>query len=176
MSAGNASRPSQSLPAGITVEGATPQRGGVSGGPKGGPLTPARWRTSGQKRGVAPSTCTLLLRREPRAGRGGDTQGAASLRLVALGAGNPCYPVSNRAFRESSQPQRRGAPPSERRALWLLKARATYARHRGFFGDAFVCLHRIDPRRRKLSTRPATGRGCVVAAFDAQNPAIFDAH
>ena len=40
-----------SLPAGITVEGATPKRGGVNGGPKGGPLTPPRCRTSGLKRG-----------------------------------------------------------------------------------------------------------------------------
>ena len=42
------------------------------------PFTPPRCRTSGQKRGVAPSTNTPLVR---RAGRGGDTRGAAPPRL-----------------------------------------------------------------------------------------------
>ena len=60
------------LPAGITVEGATPPRGGVSGGPKGGPLTPPRWRTSAEKGGgrslhFLPLPCGATTR---RAGRG----------------------------------------------------------------------------------------------------------
>ena len=117
-------------------------------------LTLAGDAPASKKGGVAPSTSTLLVRREQRAGRGGYTRGAASLRLVALGAENPCYPTSHGAFRESPQPQRLGALPSDRKALGLLKRRATDARHRGFFGGALVRLHRLDPQRRKSSIIP----------------------
>ena len=85
-----------------------PRRGGVSGGPKGGPLTPPRCRTSGQKGGVAPSTSTPLVR---RTGRGGNTQGAAPLRIVARDTGNPRQPLSNGAFQAKPRPQRRGVRP-----------------------------------------------------------------
>ena len=63
---------------------------------------------------------------------------------------------SDAAFRGSSRPQRRGAPPSERKALGWLKSRATHLRHRGFKGGALVRLHRLDPRRRKslIISRP----------------------
>ena len=52
------------------------------------------------------------------AGRGGDTRGAASLRLFAADAGNPCCPASDAAFRGSTAPQRRGLRPlRERRCV-----------------------------------------------------------
>ena len=76
-----------SLPAGITVEGATPPRGGVSGGPKGGPLTPPRWRTSAEKGGVAPSTSSPSRAAPRRAVRGGDARGRRRTTLYPRGFG-----------------------------------------------------------------------------------------
>ena len=54
---------SMAFPPGITVEGATPLKGRVKVSFCVSPFTPARCRTSGQKRGVAPSTSTPLVRR-----------------------------------------------------------------------------------------------------------------
>ena len=45
--------------------------------------------------------------------------------------------------------------PSEREALWVLKACATYVRHQAFVSGALIRRHRLDPRRRKVSTHPA---------------------
>ena len=41
--------------------------------------------------------------------------------------------------------------PSERKASWLSKARATWPRHWGYFSGALICLHRRDSQRRKSS-------------------------
>ena len=54
-----------------------------------------------------------------RAGRERNTRGIASLPFVAADAGNPCQPASNKAFQARPRPQRRGCPPSERKALWV---------------------------------------------------------
>ena len=97
------------------------RRRGVSGGPKGGPLTPPRWRTSGQKRGVAPSTFFPPVR---RAGRGGDTPGAAPPRSSQPTRGIRANPCPIRLSRQGPDHSSEGAP-SEREALWLSKACAT---------------------------------------------------
>ena len=60
-----------SLPAGITVEGATPLKGSVYRAPLCAPVNARRCRTSGKKRGVAPSTSTPLVRRAAAPGEGG---------------------------------------------------------------------------------------------------------
>ena len=73
--------------------------------------TPPRCRTSGQKRGVAPSTNTPPVRRADAPGGGGDTRGAASLRGLAWDAENPCYPASHAMFGKSPGPQRGGPRP-----------------------------------------------------------------
>ena len=44
--------------------------------------------------------------------------------------------------------------PSEREALWWLKACATYVRHQVIFSGALILRHRRDPQRRKSSIRP----------------------
>ena len=78
-------------------------------------LCPSPWRTSGQKGGVALTTSTPLVRRAVALGEGGDTRGAASLRLSAADAGNPCRSASCAAFPGSSLPQRRGLRPLRER-------------------------------------------------------------
>ena len=98
----------------------------------------------------APLSCGAPLRRAR-----GDTRGAASLSFSAADAGNPCCPASDAAFRGSPPPQRGGGAPSEREALWVLKACATYVRHQVFVSGALIRRHRLDPQRRKLSTHPA---------------------
>ena len=74
-----------------------PLRGGLSGGPKGGPLNLLRWRISAKKGGSlsppAPLSCGAPLR---RAGGGPARRSLAS--LVASDAGNPCRPASVRRF------------------------------------------------------------------------------
>ena len=61
------------------------------------------------------------------------------------------------------------ASPSERKALWLLKSPATWTRHRGYFGGALVCLHRLDPQRRKSSSIPRP----FEAGFSCSHWTIF---
>ena len=63
------------FPQGITVEGATPRKGEGKGVVLPVTLYPSRWRTSGQKGGVAPSTITPLVRRAGAPGEEG-TRGA----------------------------------------------------------------------------------------------------
>ena len=65
-----------SLPAGITVEGATPRGEGRWCDHSGAPPSPARWRTSAEKTGVAPSTFSPPVRRADAPGEAG-TRGAA---------------------------------------------------------------------------------------------------
>ena len=64
---------SMSFPQGSLWRERPPRRRGVNGGPKGGPFTPPRCRTSGQKGGVAPSTSSPSGAAPRRAVRGGDT-------------------------------------------------------------------------------------------------------
>ena len=67
------------------MEGATPHRGGVSGGPKGEPLTPPRWRISAEKGGGRslhfPPSCAAPR----RAVRGGDNSSRRRTTLYRRG-------------------------------------------------------------------------------------------
>ena len=115
-------------------------------------LTSSRAAPADKKGGLpppAPLSCGALARRA----RGGHARHSLAT-FVAADAGNPFQPASNTAFQVKSPPQRRGLP-SEREALWLSKACATYVRHQVFFSGALIRRHRRDPRRRKLSTHPA---------------------
>ena len=125
--------------------GSDPRRGGVSGGPKGGPLTPPRCRTSGQKGGVAPSISTPP--RAARLGEGGRARcslaspcrrrrGKCSLFRVQCRVSGKCQTTTART------------PSSEREALWWSKACATYVSHQVFFSGALIRRHRLDPQRR----------------------------
>ena len=109
-----------SLPPGITVEGATPW-GEVYRAPLCAPVNLPPSRTSGGKRGVAPSTITRLVR---RAGRGGDTPAAGPPRLSQPTRGIRANPLPIRLSRQGPDHSSEGAP-SEREALWLSKACAT---------------------------------------------------
>ena len=102
------------FPPGITVEGATPKRGGltVNCGVK-RPTLPDGAPAS-KKPGSLPPLSPLSCGAPPRRARG-DARGAASLRLVASDTGNPCCPVSDAVFGESHQPRRRGLRPLRER-------------------------------------------------------------
>ena len=63
------------------------------------------------------------------------------------------------------------APPSERKALWLSKSRAIWTRRQGFFGGALLCLHRLDPQRRKSSIIPAPVKAAISASAWSTIPA-----
>ena len=100
--------PTRSLPQ-ITVEGATPIEGGkvakgMSTLPP--PLVPHQRAKKGRSLHQHPSRAARR-----RAGRGGDTRGAASHRFFAADAENACRSASNAAFRESPEPQRNGLRP-----------------------------------------------------------------
>ena len=76
------------------------------------------------------------------AGREGNRRGAASLRLVATDAGNPCCPASDAAFRVCPGPQRRGLRPLRERRCGCSQSGPPLRRHER------------DPRRRKwIGTR-----------------------
>ena len=78
-----------------------PQKGEAKGVPTPVPLCPPAWRTSAKKGGVALTTSTPPVRHAVTPGEEGDARGAASIRFPAVGAGNPCCPVSDAGFRES---------------------------------------------------------------------------
>ena len=58
------------------------------------------------------------------------------------------------------------ATPSDSAVLWLPNACTTCMRHPPSKRGTPIRRHGLDPRRRKLSTRPAPAEGGVVAAFD----------
>ena len=102
------------------MEGATPPKGRGKWWTEGWTIYPSpvphqRGKRGGRSLHQHPSRTARRC-----AGREGDTRGEASHRFFARDAGNPCYPASHAAFRESLEPQRRGASPSERKALWLI--------------------------------------------------------
>ena len=77
------------FPPGITVEGATPEKGWGGGGFWRAPPPPARCRTSGEKGGVAPSTSSPSRVAPRRAVRGGghampEPHGALPHRIWAI--------------------------------------------------------------------------------------------
>ena len=102
------------------------------------------------------------------------TRGAGgALRFTAEDSSNPCQLASNADSRAQPGPQRRGLRPL-REERWGCQKRAPPGAppRRAtppFFGGASVCLHRLDPQRRKssiisLRPRPAfpspPGRSC----------------
>ena len=115
--------------------------------------------------------------------RGGDSGAGTATR----NKGEPAYPMSYIGAGEGLRPfeprpgealpwfphhPRRGVSgmlstttargsPSERKALWLSKSRATWTRHRGFFGGALAHLHPLDPQRRKSLIIPRSSSAAV---------------
>ena len=98
----------EAFPPGITVEGATPEKGRGDGEFWRAPSPPPRCRASEKKQGVAPSTSSPS-RAARRARRG--HAGRRPATLVATDAGNPFQPASSKAFQVKASPQRRGLRP-----------------------------------------------------------------
>ena len=96
------------LPAGITVEGATP-RGGLTVNCKVKRLTRPDAAPAVKNGGSLPPPTPLPCGAD--APGEGDTRGAASLRGLAWDAENPCYPASHAMFGKSPGPQRGGLRP-----------------------------------------------------------------
>ena len=129
-----------------------------------------------------PTTSTPLVR---HARRGGDS-GAGPQRVIkgsqptqcqtlGLARGSAPSNPDRREFPPTPHHPRRGvpgklstttarAPPSERKALWLSKSRATWTGHRGYFGGALVYLHPLDPQRRKSPIIPAPDKAAISAS------------
>ena len=143
----------EAFPPGITVEGATPN-GRVDRAPLYAPVNTPRCRTSGKKRGVAPSTSPPPVRRHDAPCEAGTRGAGAALRFTAEDSRNPCQLASSAGFRAQPGPQRRGLRPL-RDERWGCQSVRHLARHLDapppFFGGASVCLHRLDPQRRKSS-------------------------
>ena len=133
------------LPAGITVEGATPRGEGRWCELTGAPTPPPRWRTSVQKRGVAPSTITPYRAARRRAGRGGDTRGGAPLRFTAEDSRNPCQPMSNADFQVKPTPQRGGLRPLRVARCGVKRVHHLRA-HRYVVAVSPIRRHRRDPQ------------------------------
>ena len=77
-----------------------PPRGGLSGGPKGGPLNLLRWRISAQKGGVALTTSTPLVRRAVTPGGRGTREAQPRFALSHRGRGIRVVPRPVRRFGE----------------------------------------------------------------------------
>ena len=143
------------LPAREHCGGSDPARGGLIARHCTRRLTLAGDAPAVKKGGVAPSTSTpLVLRAVPPDGRG-TREAQPRFALPRWGREIRLIP------RPMGRSQKvlnynREEPPSARKASWLLNARATWTRHRGFLGGALVCLHVLDPQRRKSSIIPGS--------------------
>ena len=113
-----------------------------------------RWRISAEIGGVALTTSTPSRAARHYAGRRGGHARHSLASPFPNGRGKSVLSRVQWGVRRKSLTTTAKAPPSERKALWLLIARATWTHHRSFFGGALVCLHRLDPQRRKSSIIP----------------------
>ena len=97
-----------------------------------------------------------------RAGRGGDTRGAASLRFVAADAENACCSASGAPFRGSTQTQRREFRPLREKRCGCPKSGPLRWTHPPFISGPPVGRHRRDPQRRESSIIPAPAEATVA--------------
>ena len=128
-----------------------PPRGGVSGGPKGGPLTPPRWRTSAEKGGVAPSIIPASRTARRRAVRGRDTRGPRPTALYRSGLGESVPTHVQCGFPVKDPATAARAAPSDSAVLWLPNACTTWMRHPTLVRWPPIRRHGLDPRRQKSS-------------------------
>ncbi len=161
------------FPPGITVEGATPEKGRGGGGFWRAPPPPPRCRTSGKKQGVAPSTSSPPVWRHDPACEGVDTRCRRPTGLYPIGFGQSVPTRVQCGFPGTAWTTTARASPSESGALGLLNGRATtcatYARHPPFERVTPIRRHVLDPRRRKSSimSRP------LEAGFFCSHWSIF---
>ena len=153
---------SNRLPAGISVERATPALGG-DGGFWRAPSPPARWRTSAEKMRVALSTIPPLpVRRHDASCERGTREAQPRFPLSQPTRGIRANPLPIRLSRQGPDHSSEGLP-SESAALWWSKACATWCAtsvsHPLFVSGPPLRRHVLDPRRRKSSiiSRPLAG-------------------
>ncbi len=146
-----------------------PPRGGLSGGPKGGPLNLLRWRISTKNRGVALTTSSPS-RAAPRRGvRGGDTRCRRRTGLYPGRLGKSVPTLVQCGFRGTTWTTTARAPPSEKKAPWLLTKWTTWVDPPPSISGPPLRRHVLDPRRRKSSiiARP------LEAGFSGSRWTIF---
>ncbi len=107
----SAKKCSMAFPPGITVEGATPERGGVVVDFGVHHLTLPGAAPAAKIPGSLPPLPPPPVRRHDARGEAGTRGAGAALRFAAEDSGNPCQPASNAGFRAQPGPQRRGLRP-----------------------------------------------------------------
>ena len=161
------------FPPGITVEGATPEKGRGGGGFWRAPPPPPRCRTSGKKQGVAPSTSSPPCVAPRRAVRGGGHAIPAPRCALPHRIRESVPNHVQCGFPGTAWTTTARASPSESGALGLLNGRATscatYVRHPPFVRWSPIRRHVLDPRRRKSSIIPRP----FEAGFSCSHWTIF---
>ena len=148
------------FPPGISVDGATPEKGREGGGFWRAPPPPARWRTSAKNPGVAPSTSSPSRAAPRRAKRGCDTPCRHRTGLYPIGFAQSVPTRVQCGFPGTTWTTTARTSPSESGALGWLKGRATscatYVGHPPFVSGPPLRRHVLDPRRRKssITSRP----------------------
>ena len=143
-----------SLPARDHCGGSDPRRGGGDGEFWRAPSPPARWRTSAEKPGVAPSTIPPFRAARRRGGRGRETRGRRPTALYR--GGGESLPTRVRyGFPGIASTTTASAAPSDSAVLSLPNACTTCLRHPTLVRWPPIRRHGRDPRRRKLSAHPA---------------------
>ena len=125
---------------------------------------PPRCRTSGQKRGVAPSTIPPSRAARRRAGRGGDRRGRRPTALYRRGLGESVPTRVRCGFPGIASTTAARAAPSDSAVLWLPNACTTWMRHPTLVRWPPIRRHGLDPRRRKSSIDPAPAEAAVFSS------------
>jgi len=149
----------KAFPPGITVVRATSPEPGGACGPRGGPPTPSRWRTSAKKVGSLSPLPPPPGAPPRRAWRGGTREAQPRFALSQPTRGIRANPCPIRLSRQGPDHSSEGSP-SEREALRWSKACATSVSHLLFVRGPPLRRHVLDPRRRKSSiiSRPLEAR------------------
>ena len=133
------------------------------------PFTPTQCRTSGQKRGVAPSTSTPLVRRAVAPGEGGTREAQPRFALSHGTREIRVIPCPHAAFRKSPEPQRRGVRPLRERRCGGQEHVTPQCHPPPSERVTPIRRHLLDPQRRKSSIIP----GPLKFGFCCSNWWIF---
>ena len=132
-----------------------PPEGSVYRAPPCAPVNARRCRTSGKKRGVAPSTITPYRAARRRAWRGRDARGRRPTTLYRRGLGESVPTHVRCGFPGIASTTAARAAPSDSTVLWLPNACTTCVRHPTLVRWPPIRRHGLDPQRRKSSIDPA---------------------